>query len=176
MEFCIKLYVTTPWLFVQFWNFSALQHYLCHQPLFYSQESWALFQFPTNVSISLHMGLALQVIFAKVFVRKSYWNSIAQLGRNSRLKNTPRIIQKYAEKKLSDINKKNLPFIRSQTKKSDLNSGIIMQLSLIMWRWIRSWPFFSGPAFILENVMAAATGVDVFSVPISKSILVQISG
>lgn len=106
MEFCIKLYVITPWLFVQFWNFSALQHYLCHQPLFYSQESWALFQFPTNVSISLHMGLALQVIFAKVFVRKSYWNSIAQLGRNSRLKNTPRIIQKYAEKKLSDINKK----------------------------------------------------------------------
>lgn len=79
-------------------------------------------------------------------------------------------------KKLSDVNK-NLPFIRSRTKKSDWIPKLFMQLSIVMWRWIiRSRPFFSGTAFILENVMAAAKDVEVFSVPISKSILVQIPG
>lgn len=71
--------------------------------------------------------LPCKLSLQKSSFRHSCWIPIVQLGRNSRLKNALRLIQKIcweSMKKLLDVNK-NLPFVGSWTKKFDLNSWII---------------------------------------------------
>lgn len=88
------------------------------------------------------------------------------------------LLQKYNENQWRNFWIWTLIFLLSDHKPKNLIwlSKLTMELTLIMQRKIRSQPFFSVTAFILEDVTAAGKDVEFSLVPISKSILVQIPG